>query len=131
MDKFYFNATEIIDDNFIVKMIIEPHGSRFYQYKLMFDDGKNITEFNGLTSEPLSAVIKLRNVLISTIDTLSDCIDIVKIAGTHIGMSSKNNLDVIVNQEYSESPDEYDNTADEDENNEEEDEDDDKNQSGI
>ena len=127
MDKFYFNATEIIDDNLVVKMIIEPHGPRLYQYKLMFDDGKNIAEFNGLTSEPLSAVIKLRNVLISTIDTLSDCIDIVKIAGTHIGMSSKNNLDVIVNQEYSESPDEYGNITDEDDDNEEEDEDDDKN----
>ena len=115
--QFDFESKEMIDDNFFVTMKISPFNSKMYQYKLIFHDGTNNVEYGGITSNPITSLVKLRNILTSTIDTLHDCIDITKMAASQIDTATTEGFDVFFKllDEKNEEDNEDDN-EDEDEN---------------
>lgn len=98
--KFEFESKEVIDDNFFVMMRVDPYGSTMYQYKLEFNDGKNSVEYTGLTVNPISGLVKLRNIITATIDTLHDCIDITKAGMSQIEMSAEMNIEQLFDENF-------------------------------
>lgn len=83
MTFFEFEAREIIDEDYHVTLSIEPVGSS-YKYTLKFEDQQNNAQFEGRTKSPLLALVKLRNLLTATVDTLLDCIELTKSAASQI-----------------------------------------------
>jgi|1048.fasta_scaffold54467_4 hypothetical protein len=83
MNFFEFESHEIVDENFIIKMNVEPIGDK-YQYRLIFDDSNSTSQIIGTASNPLFALVRLRNVIVSTMDTLSDCVEMSKAASAQI-----------------------------------------------
>jgi hypothetical protein len=83
MNFFEFESREIVDENFHVKLHVEPMGE-LYQYSLAFESDKSSAIMSGVTSTPLMALVKLRNIIVSTIDSLSDAVEMTKAAATHI-----------------------------------------------
>lgn len=98
--KFEFESKEVIDDNFFVIMRVDPYGPTMYQYRLQFNDNKNVVEYNGLTTNPISGLIKLRNIITATIDTLHDCVDITKAGMSQIEMSSEINIEKLFDDNF-------------------------------
>jgi hypothetical protein len=89
MNFFEFECREIVDDNLTIKLEVEPIGE-MYSYILSFESGNSSLPVSGVTKSPLLALVKLRNLLTATVDTLSDSIEMTKIAATHI--ENYNNL---------------------------------------
>jgi len=83
MNFFEFESHEIVDENFTIKMHVEPLGNA-YQYRLIFDDSTSSSQMTGLASSSLFALVRLRNLIVSTIDTLSDCVEMAKAASSQI-----------------------------------------------
>lgn len=83
MTFFEFSMTEWVSENFKIHMSIEPLG-KMYKYRLSFDDGKNTSEIVGNTHTPYGSILDLRNHMLSIMDTLSDCIEDVKMSSGDI-----------------------------------------------
>lgn len=104
MNFFEFECREVVDDNFIVKLEVEPIGE-MYSYSLSFESEQGSIPFSGVAKSPLMALVKLRNLLTATVDTLSDSIEMTKMAATHI--ENYNTLsDEIINEDEDEEDDE-------------------------
>lgn len=89
MNFFEFESREIVDENLNVKLNVEPMGD-MYQYSLSFETDKSSATLSGMASSPLIGLVKLRNILVSTIDSLSDAVEMTKAAAAHI--DAYNNL---------------------------------------
>lgn len=81
MTFYEFESREIIDENFYAKLTVEPVGES-YKYTLKFEDENGSVKLDGITSTPAFALLKLKNLLLATIDTLADCVEITKSASS-------------------------------------------------
>lgn len=89
MNFFEFECREIVDDNLAIKLSVEPVGE-MYAYSLSFESEQISVPVSGVAKSPLMALVKLRNLLTATVDTLSDSIEMTKVAASHI--ESFNNI---------------------------------------
>lgn len=89
MNFFEFECREIVDENLAVKLSVEPVGE-MYAYSLSFESDQVSLPVSGIAKSPLMALVKIRNLLTATVDTLSDSIEMTKVAASHI--ESYNNI---------------------------------------
>jgi hypothetical protein len=104
MNFFEFECREIVDENLTIKLGVEPVGD-MYSYSLSFESDQASVPVSGIAKPPLLALVKLRNLLVATLDSLSDSVEMTKVAATHI--ESYNTLsDEMNNQDEDEDEDE-------------------------
>lgn len=106
MNFFEFESKETIDDEFDLRLNVEPVGER-YKYSVIFENTHTRFEYTGNANNPISALTKLRNIIVASIDSLSDAIDITKSAAAHVNAY----FDEISNNEDVEEEDENDETT--------------------
>jgi len=92
MNFFDFEAVETIDEEFNFRMNVEPVGTQ-YKYSLIFENSQSHFQYEGVAKNAIMALTKLRNILVSAIDSMSDSVEIVKTTAAHLAAYNDSNND--------------------------------------